>query len=266
MLGRGAGGRAVAAEAVDILGVRVDVVDLTQAADAVERLLADGGAHLVVTPNPEIIVAARRDHRLRDAVASADLAPADGVGVVWAARLLGRPLPGRVPGVDLMFELLRRANRRGYRVFLLGTRPDVLERAAAEVRRRFPGAVLAGFHHGYFGPAEEAGVIAQVAAAKPDLLFSGMGAPRDQVWLAAHLHRLGARVAVGVGGSLDVLAGTVRRAPGWMQAAGLEWLFRLLQEPWRARRMRALPVFAVLVLGQAFRRRARRGGHTARGS
>lgn len=241
-----------------ILGAPVDRVSLDEAVSRIEALAAGaaaagagerpGPARLVVTANPEILFAARTDPELAAILEGADLVVADGVGVVWAARRLGRPVPGRVPGIDLMHRLLARSAARGRRVFFLGARPGVAERAAAAAREGCPGLEVAGVHHGYFGPEEEAAVAAAVRAARPDLLFTGMGAPRDQKWVWRHREALGPVVAVGVGGSFDVLAGAARRAPRWMQHLGLEWLYRLARQPSRWRRMLALPRFAWAVL------------------
>lgn len=243
---------------VEILGVAVDRVSMDEAVARIEALIAGfaaegregrkGLTRLVVTANPEILFAAWKDRELAGVLAGADLVVADGVGVVWAARRLGRPVPERVPGIDLMHRLLARSAARGYRVFFLGARPGVAARAAAAARERYPGLEVAGVHHGYFRPGEAAAVAAAVGAARPDLLFTGMGAPRDQKWVWRHRESLGAAVAVGVGGSFDVLAGTARRAPRWMQHLGLEWLYRLLRQPSRWRRMRVLPRFAWAVL------------------
>ncbi len=238
---------------VDILGVPVDPVTLDEAVERVEGFVAaarsaPGWTRLVLTPNPEIIWAARHDPELLRILREADLSVADGAGVVWAARRLGHPVPERVTGIDLLHRLLSLGPSRGYRVFFLGTRPGVIAAAAAAARRAYPGLMLAGFHHGYFGPDEEAAVAARVRQAGPHLLFTGMGFPRDQKWLHRWKGELGVPVAMGVGGSFDVLAGVVRRAPVWMRKAHIEWLYRLIQQPNRWRRMLVLPRFAVEVL------------------
>ncbi|MDR7386279.1 MAG: WecB/TagA/CpsF family glycosyltransferase, partial [Armatimonadota bacterium] len=169
-----------------------------------------------------------------------------------ASRRLGRPLPERVPGVELMEALCERAARQGWPIFLLGGLPGVAEQAAAELRRRWPGLPVAGTHHGYF--QVEGAVVEAVARSGAALLFCGLGSPRQELWLSRHLDRLGVRVAMGVGGSLDVLAGRSARAPAWLRRVHLEWLYRLLREPRRWRRQLALPHFAWLVLRSASRR------------
>lgn len=246
---------------VRVLDFPVDAVDLAGAVRAVLGLVEArpaGRTRLVVTVNPEILLAAARDPLLARVLTEADLVVPDGIGVVWASRLLGRPLPERVPGIDLMQRLLAEAAARGLGVYLLGARPEVIAAAAAEARRRFPGLRLLGYRDGYFGPEEEARVAAAVREAAPDLLFAGMGAERELKWLYRHRERLGAAVAMGVGGSFDVLSGRLRRAPPWMRRYGLEWLYRLWQEPSRWRRQLALPRFALRVLAEALA--APRGG------
>lgn len=245
---------------ISILGVEIDPLTLGEAqgviAAAVDRVRAGAsppGMH-VVTANPEIVMAARTDAAFGQAVGRADLVLPDGVGIVWAARLLGTPVPERVPGIELMEALLDVAARRGYRVFFLGASDGVAEEAAVNVQRRYPGLEVVGTHHGYFSPAEETSVVALVEQAKPDLLFVALGAPRQELFIARHRAAWSVPVAMGVGGALDVLAGRVRRAPGWVQSVGMEWFYRFLQQPRRLPRLLALPRFAVLVLLDAVRR------------
>lgn len=167
---------------------------------------------------------------------SFDIASADGQPVVWAARLLGAPLRGRVNGTDLMFELLALAEREGYAVYVLGARQPALDAAIAELRHRFPQLRLAGSRDGYFDPAETASVVDEIAGSGADILFVGLPSPRKEWFLIEHGRELGLGFAMGVGGSIDILAGAQPRAPIWMQRTGLEWLFRLRRDPagmWR---------------------------------
>lgn len=228
---------------VEVLGVPFDRVTLAGAADRVEGFMAGGRPSLVVTPNPEVVMAARGNPTLMEALRGAALAVADGVGIVWAARRVGLPVPERVTGADLLTVLLERCARGGYRVFFLGARPGVAERAAARARDMHPGLVICGTHDGYFSPDEDPLVISVVRQARPHLLVTAMGFPRDQLWAWQHLPELGVPAVIGVGGSLDVMAGEVVRAPVWMRRLGLEWSYRLLRQPSRARRMLALPRF-----------------------
>lgn len=241
------------ADRVQVLGRPVDRVAMAEAVDRISRWLEAGlspedAARLVVTANPEIVYNARHDQELAQVLASATLVVADGIGIVWAARRYGRPVPERVAGVDLMMALLQRAAERDWRPFFLGTRPEVVARAAERARELFPGLQLAGYHHGYFSDDQEAQVLDRIRQAAPDLLLAGMGARRELTWLHRHRHTLPVPVTMGVGGSLDVLAGAVQRAPGWVQAVHLEWLYRLLKEPRRWRRQAVLPLFVLAVL------------------
>ena len=233
---------------IEILGVGVDRLTRRQAVARAVELATTGPGGFAVTLNAELVWAAQSDGELRQALNRADLAVADGAGVVWASRLLGKALPERVAGYDLMIELLAEAAGRGLGVYLLGGRPGVAELAAAEARRRFPALSVVGFAHGYFSPTEESGVLADVSRTRPAFLFAGIGAPHQEKWLARNLSELGAGLAMGVGGSLDVLAGRVARAPSWVIRANLEWLYRLVREPMRFRRQMALPAFALAVL------------------
>ncbi|MCL6451770.1 MAG: WecB/TagA/CpsF family glycosyltransferase [Acetobacteraceae bacterium] len=240
-----------------ILGVPVDAVDLEEAAATVEGFCDRGGPHLVLTPNPEMVMRAQRHGALREALARADLNLADGVGVVWAARLLGLPLRRRVTGADLVVRLLSQgAGRR--RFYFLGARPGVAEEAARRARARHPGLEVCGTHHGYFSPHEEPRVVEGIRRASPHILVVGMGSPRQEEFLLRHLEELRVPVAVAVGGTLDVLAGSARRAPALLRRLGLEWLWRLAGDPRRWRRGLALPRFAGAVLREAWARR--RGG------
>jgi N-acetylglucosaminyldiphosphoundecaprenol N-acetyl-beta-D-mannosaminyltransferase len=245
-------GRAPAAsprpDRIWILGVPVDRVTRRQALARAESFLGTGACHLVFTPNPEIIMAARGDLELRRILAAADLALADGVGVAWAAARGGRPVPERVPGIDFAGDVLALAARRSLPVFLLGTRREVVARAADAARARYPGLRVAGWHDGYFPMAEAASVAERVRASGARILLVGMGAPREQRFLWQQRERLGVELALAVGGSLDVLGGAVRLAPQAIRRIGLEWLWRLLREPTRLRRQMALPAFGWTIL------------------
>jgi N-acetylglucosaminyldiphosphoundecaprenol N-acetyl-beta-D-mannosaminyltransferase len=236
-----------------------------QAADEVERAIDCGSALDHVSINAAKIVQFQSDESLRQAVWSYGLSTADGQPVVWAARLLGHPVPERVAGIDLMNVLLERAADRGRRIYLLGARPDVLSRAAAEIMRRYPGIVLAGTQHGYYEPSDEPSVVAAVARARPDMLFVALATPQKELFLARSRGALGVPFAMGVGGAFDVLAGVRRRAPAWTQRMGLEWAVRLGQEPRRLawRYLDGNARFVYLVLSELVRTRL--GGRAAGG-
>jgi N-acetylglucosaminyldiphosphoundecaprenol N-acetyl-beta-D-mannosaminyltransferase len=246
-------------DSVYVLGTRLDRVTLQEAANHIERLAREEHFSLVVTANPEIIMQARRDATLQAVLQEAALSVADGIGVVWAASVLGGPVPERVPGIDLMAAVLERAARHRLRVYLLGTRPGTIERAAENIARQYPGVDVCGCHHGYFSPQEAPGVVRAIGEASPELLFVGMGVPREQKFLHRWRHELGPVTAMGVGGSFDVLSGEQQRAPLWMQRMGGEWLYRLVSQPGRLpRQATRLPAFVLAVLA------ARLHGESAR--
>jgi N-acetylglucosaminyldiphosphoundecaprenol N-acetyl-beta-D-mannosaminyltransferase len=239
-----------------VLGCEIDRLDLERTvARCAEHVEQRSGA-LQVSVNAAKLVAMRKDAALRDFVERSDIVSADGQSVVWASRLLGDPLPERVAGIDLMHRLLALAETRGYRVFVLGARRDVLERAFVELRRRHPSLVVTG-RDGYFRDSEVDDVRAEIRAAEPDVLLVAMSSPQKERWLDDHARELGIPFAMGVGGAIDVVAGVVSRAPRWMQSAGLEWLYRLLQEPrrmWR-RYLTTNVAFSLLLLRELAARR-----------
>jgi N-acetylglucosaminyldiphosphoundecaprenol N-acetyl-beta-D-mannosaminyltransferase len=222
---------------IRILGVGIDPVTMAEALSRVEGLLDGARPSQVITANPEMVMLARRNKPFAQVFQEAALVVPDGYGLIWASRFLGRPLPERVAGIDLLDNLAALAARRRYGLFLLGAREGVAAEAAAELQRRHPGLIIAGFHHGYFTPDEERQVLDRIREARPHILAVGLGTPRQELWLARHQASLQVPIGIGVGGSFDVLAGRVQRAPRWMQARGLEWLYRLLREPWRYRRV-----------------------------
>ena len=190
---------------------------------------------------------ARQDANFRYVVERADLAVPDGVGLLWAAKRRGTPLPERVTGSDGVPIIAERAAKEGWRVFLLGAGPGVAEKAAVVLKGRFPGLQIVGTYGGSPDPAEEATITEIVNASGADLLFVAFGAPEQDKWIARNAPRLNVAMAMGVGGSLDFVAGVLPRAPGWMQRAGLEWLYRLYLQPWRIKRMTRLPRFVLAV-------------------
>jgi N-acetylglucosaminyldiphosphoundecaprenol N-acetyl-beta-D-mannosaminyltransferase len=231
-----------------VLGVRVDCLDTGGALVEVERMLEGPRFHQVATVNPEFVMRARRDSAFAAALEAADLCLADGWGVLWAARRQGCRLPDRVTGVDLIPRLAELCARRGFSVCLVGAREGVAAETARRLVRDHPGLVVAATHAGSPRPEDDAETLRLLAAAKPDLLLVAYGAPNQEIWIARLRDRLPVRVAIGVGGAFDFIAGRVPRAPGWMRRAGFEWLYRLAREPWRARRMAVLPVYALHVL------------------
>ena len=234
-------------EPITLLGAPIHPVDMAAALRIVTGFIEQRTPHQIVTLNAEILERAQQEPELLALLNRVDLVTADGAGILWAARRQGHPLPAKVTGIDLATRLAPLAADQGWRLFLLGGEPGVAAAAGRRLTTAHPGLRLAGSHHGYFarGSAEEAELLAAIEAAAPELLLVGMGAPRQEYWLRSLIEqgRLAVPVAIGVGGSLDVLAGRVARAPRWLQRLNLEWLWRLCREPRRWRRMLALPRF-----------------------
>ncbi|HEY6201475.1 MAG TPA: WecB/TagA/CpsF family glycosyltransferase [Candidatus Limnocylindria bacterium] len=233
---------------VDVLGVGFDRVDLAGAAERILRRLDAGERTFVITANPEFVMLTRQDAEVAQIARAADLVVADGSGITAASRLLGDPLP-RVAGRLLVDALVPHLAQRRAPVFFLGAAPGVGERAAAEVRRRAPGFVVAGVHAGSAEPADDPVSIERIRQSGAQVLFVAYGMPKQERWIARNLAALPSmRVAVGVGGVFDQLAGVQKVPPALLHAVGLEWLWRLAREPRRWRRQRVLPLFALLVL------------------
>lgn len=236
---------------------RVSVLGLPVSAITYERLLtligrwiqeAPHGLRHICTINPEMVMIARRDVNFANILLRAAVTVPDGVGLLWAARRLGKPLPERVTGSDGVPLIAERAARHGWRLFLLGAAPGVADRAAEVLCARYPGLRIAGVYSGSPKPEEEAEIAERINQSGADVLFVAFGAPEQDKWIARNAPRLNVTMAMGVGGTFDFIAGVVPRAPQWMRGAGLEWLYRLIRQPWRLRRMLRLPRFAALVL------------------
>lgn len=243
---------------LNILGVEIDRVDFALTLDLIDAWVMQRRAACTVLPpcrqictvNPEFIVDAQRDPNFAAVLARADLCVPDGAGVLWAARRVGLPLRERVTGSDGIYRICERAATRGWRVFLLGAAPGVAERTAAVLTGRYPGLMVAGCYAGSPADDEWLAIRARLDAAAPDILFVAYGHPRQDFWIDRHRAQLPTAVAIGVGGAFDFVAGVAQRAPLWMQRFNLEWLHRLITQPWRWRRMLKLPLFVALTLLQ----------------
>ena len=236
-------------ESIPLLGIPVHAVTMAETLALIEGYMAEPRLHQIATVNPEFVMAAQSDDEFRRVLAAADLCLPDGVGLLYAARRTGRRLPERVPGSELVYRLAERAAARGWPLFLLGAAPGVADEAAGVLRGLYPGLCVAGAYAGSPDPAENEAIVRRVNDSGAMLLFVAYGAPKQDKWIARNRDALPAvRLAIGVGGSLDFITGRAVRAPRWMQRLGLEWLHRLIREPWRWRRMMALPRFALRVL------------------
>lgn len=220
-------------ERIEMMGCLIDNLNMEETLQKVEAFIASGQPHQHVVVNVDKLVKARHSPDLRRIINECALINADGMPVVWASRLLGKPLKERVAGVDLFERLMQRSAEKGWRVFLLGAREEVVADVKQIYERKYPGIVVAGYRNGYWTEAEEDSVVAQIADAKADILFVAISSPKKELFLGRHQARLKIPFAMGVGGTFDVATGRVKRAPVWMQKAGLEWFHRFLQEPRR---------------------------------
>lgn len=233
---------------VEILGVNVNSLTMAQAVEAVQQFIAEKKVAMVATANAEMLMRSTQDEELKDILNQADLVVPDGAGTVWAAGHLGEPMPERVAGFDLAQELMREAPARGDRIYFFGSAPGVADKAKVKAEELYPGIQVVGTRNGFFTEADEPGIIAEIKAARPDILLAALGVPKQEKWLKKHMQELQVPVSIGVGGTLDVMAGIMERAPLWMQKAKLEWLFRGLKQPSRAGRLLALPKFVLKVV------------------
>ncbi len=239
-------------ESVRILGVRVDAITFDGMLDRIGAWIEEGSSHQICTVNPEFVMEARRNAAFASVLEAADLCIPDGVGLLWAARRLGRRLPERVTGSDGVPLIAERAAEQGWRLFLLGAAPGVAARAGERLAELYPGLEVAGAHAGSPADTDAPEIIAHIKAAHPDVLFVAYGAPKQDLWISKHSAVLGVPAMMGVGGSLDFLVGAQKRAPKWLQQLNLEWLYRLMTQPWRWRRQMALPRFVLAVMKESY--------------
>lgn len=238
---------------IDVLGVSFDDLTMDEAVEIALGFMQERRACYACTPNPEIVMAAKGDAALRAALSGAELVLADGVGITKAAAMLGTPLKSRVPGIDFASNVISRLAERGGSVYLLGAKPLVAEAAAEKLSQTYPGIVIAGTNDGYF--TDDAPVIEKINAASPDFLMVCLGSPKQELWMSANAGRLSCGLMAGLGGSLDVLAGNVQRAPETWRRLGLEWLYRVIKEPKRLGRVMKLPAFVLEAAAEGRRRR-----------
>lgn len=232
---------------VSILGLPIQNVTMEEAVRDVYPFLERKESRIVVTPNAEILQAYANDSKVHETLLQADYVIPDGIGVVLASRSLGTPLKEKVAGVELAAHLIALCERDGKRVYFLGAKPGVAELAKENFLKKHPALQVVGFRDGYFRPEEEPAIIEEINGLGVDMLFVCLGAPRQEIWMVEHRRLLKVGVMLGLGGSLDVFAGTVKRAPRWMIRMGLEWLYRICKEPWRFKRVMELPFFLMSI-------------------
>ncbi len=243
----------------NILGVNVDNATMDEAVDTVSQYLGSKGCNIVVTPNAEILLMCENDHELAEAIQKASFVCADGVGVLAAAKILKTPLKEKVAGCDLGYNLLKVAAKKESPVFLFGAKPGVAECAAKNLCEKIPGLTVCGTRDGYFTPDQNDEIINQINDSGADILWVCLGAPKQEKWMAENKDKLRVSIMLGLGGSLDVYAGNVRRAPDFMIKCKAEWLYRLMKEPWRFSRMIKIPR-VVKLAKQELKRREKNAG------
>lgn len=235
-------------EKADILGCRVDLLTAPEAISGIKELIERGLPAHIITLNAEIVYQAQASQDLREIINNADLITPDGIGIVWAGRKLGFNIRERVTGIDLVYRLCQAAPVEEWKIYLLGSAPGVAEAAARQLAVAYPGLQICGTHHGYFQEEDMPAMVQEIRELAPHILFVALGAPKQEMWIKKYKEQMGVPACIGVGGSLDVIAGYKKRAPGWIVKLNLEWLYRLLAEPSRFRRQLVLPKFVGLIL------------------
>ena len=236
-----------------ILGVDFDNLLPEQAVDKALSFLENETTSIIFTPNPEMVMLAQKDAEFAGVLKAADLVTPDGIGIVYASRLTKNKIAKRVPGIDLLTDIFDKIKETGHSVYFLGAAPGVAEAAAANMRQKFPGLVVCGHHHGYFSDGDNDAIVAEINAAKADIVVVGLNFPRQEKWIYQHRDRLNAKILHGGGGSIDVFGGKVKRAPKAFQKLGFEWLYRLLRQPSRLLRQTVLVKFVLLVVYKKIR-------------
>lgn len=235
-------------ERLDIFGVPIDRVTMKQAVEILKNFLQEDRLHIVATPNAEIVMMAQKDKEYMEILNNTDLNVPDGSGIVFASKVFKNPLSERVAGFDLMMEFIKDISSRNIKIYLLGSAPQIAEQARVNLEKLYPSVKIVGTHHGYFTDEEENKIIEEINNKGTEVLFVALGAPKQEKWIYKNRNKLKVKIAMGVGGSFDVIAGKAKRAPYLYRKLGLEWLYRLIKEPWRYKRMMALPRFALKVL------------------
>ncbi len=239
---------------VKISDIFIDNLEWGRVANVVEEFIRSQKGHQIITANSLMVNSVERDPQLKGAFHNAGLVLADSIGIVWASEFLGYGKLARIPGIELMLKFCQLAASRGYSIYLLGSREFILKKAGENLRKKFPGLRIVGVHHGYFTEGEHDRILREIKNLKPHFLFVGIGTPRGEKWIYQNLEELNVPVCMGIGGSLDVISGRLRRAPRWLYQRGFEWTYRLFQEPWRVVRLPGLLSFVWKVIKQKLRR------------
>ncbi len=236
-------------ETIDILGIPVDRVTMAEALERFSDMLDSEGCSMIVTPNSEIVQNATKNEELASLIKRADLVIPDGIGLVKASKILGSPLTERVTGIDFSFEALKLIAGEGKSAYLFGSKPGIAEKAAEKLKEQIPGLIIAGLRDGYFSPEEEAGIAEEIDASGASFLLTALGSPKQELFMDKYRGGFkNVKAAIGIGGSLDVWSGSLERAPRFYRDHGLEWLYRLIQQPSRIGRMAEIPRFLIKVM------------------
>ena len=227
----------VAVEKINLFGISIHNMNMEEAIEEIHALVSGGGKHFVATPNVDHIVRLHRDREFLEVYQKASLVVADGLPIIWASRLLGKPLKERVAGSDLILPVCELAAKEGFSIYFLGGERGVAEKAGEKLKLLFPSLQIAGSYAPPFGfesdTAENQRIVQMINEAKPDILFVALGAPKQEKWIARHIEELRIKMALCVGAGIDFIAGAAKRAPRWMRGVGLEWLWRLVHDPKR---------------------------------
>lgn len=239
---------------IEVMGCPVDALDIKQSVALIEEWIAEGTSHQHVVVNVAKLVEMRNNNDLRDIIAGCDMINVDGMPIVWASKLLGTPLPCRVTGIDLFLDLIRVCAEKSYRPFFFGATEEVVTKVVGTFQALYPDLKVAGYRNGYYSPEEERGIAEVIRDSKADMVFVGFSSPQKEMFLNRWMPVMKAPFCMGVGGSFDIVAGKTKRAPKWMQNSGLEWFYRILQEPRRMwkRYAKTNPVFIGLVIKELF--------------
>jgi len=233
---------------INMLEVFIDFVDMEDACERAKMFAVGDRFRYIFTPNPEIIMLAQKDEEFKRVLNSADMLVPDGIGIVWASWFYGKKLPERVPGFDIMADLIAWGASHGWKFYLLGGKPGTVDRAKKNLEKVYPNINVVGTHHGYFEENKDEEIIAHINLCCPNIILVGMGAPRQEKWIFKNRRKLNVRLAMGIGGALDIISGKTKRAPEIFTRFGMEWLYRLIKEPARIIRMIVIPLFFIKVI------------------